>query len=122
MEQDISLMFLQKADKGNSTVVIYWKEYDKKTGIKLTNTVACTEIKKEPLFSLINLVKNFLLKWDFWNVFDGDDSFRDIKLNVKNTVLALVCGLIKIHKKGFPIRFIVSFISSPLYNFDKLPY
>ena len=112
-------LIFTRADKGNSTVINYKNDYNKKIEAQLMNKDAYIRVKKDPLNFLINAVTNFLLQWDRLNVFEFDDAFREIKLNIKNTVLALVYGLIKIHKYGFPIRIIVAFINSPLYNFDK---
>ena len=53
------------------------------------------------------------------NVFNSDEAFSEIKLDIKNTTLPKAYGLIKVHKPQFPVRIIVSFVNSPLYQFDK---
>ena len=75
--------------------------------------------KINPLRKLQKDMEAFLEKWQRRGVFDCDDSFDNIELNLHNTVLPRGYALIKIHKPNNPIRIIVWAIDSPTYLFDK---
>ena len=55
----------------------------------------------------------------FKGVFKLDPSFDHINLVTENTTLSRAYGLIKVHKKDYPVRIIVPSINTPAYSFDK---
>ena len=110
---------MTKADKGNSTVIINHTEYIRKGEFEFNKKECHTKLNYNPLNQLTKSTSKFLKKWLNFGMFDCDDSFTEIELNISNTNLPRAYALIKIHKNGYPIRIIVSFVGSPLYEFDK---
>ena len=112
-------VLVTKANKGNSTVILTYEFYNNKVENELLNTDSYIHIDHDPLEGFTKQTLKFLKKWNNLRVFNCDECFVDIELDISNTNLPRAYALIKIHKNGFPIRIIVSFINSPLYIFDK---
>ena len=117
--KDNKEIFFTKADKGNVTVAIKKTEYINKVDSELSNTSRYNLETKNPLKNLKENTKILLDSWNNKGVFEHDDAFDRIKLNLNNTTLPRAYATIKIHKENNPIRIIVSSINSPLYTFDK---
>ena len=112
-------LFITMADKGNTTVITPLSLYNSKVENELKNKESYISLDYNPFKKLKNSTKRFLKLWRLKGVFDCDISFEKIIINIDNTNIPRCYGLFKIHKNGNPIRIIVSFVDSPLYQFDK---
>jgi len=70
-------------------------------------------IKKDPIRKLGNNVKNVLSVW-LKNEYIDIRTYR--KLLITDGMLPRAYGLPQLHKEGYPLKVIVSFLKSPLYE------
>jgi len=103
-----------KADKGNATVAMDSSEYNNRMIDIFSDSNTYTVIKKDPIKKLSNNVRNVLSGWLKKEYIDIR-TYR--KLLITDGVLPRAYGLPKLHKKGYPLRVIVSSLKSPLYEF-----
>ena len=108
---------LVPADKGNMTVIMNTADYKRKIEDHLNDPDTYTALDYDPSNEIRKEVNSYL------------KTLYDMKLLVKEEYLHLFANssmtplfycLVKIHKIGYPIRPIVSFIASPTYNIAKL--
>ena len=101
---------ITKADKGNSIIIIYTDEYDKKiysfiTDNKFTSTTQdITKKLQRNVRSTVNECSSIIPKEKRW---------KYINLNPS---IPMIRGLIKIHKVETPIRPIVNWKNAPAYK------
>ena len=107
-------ILVTRADKGSITVIENRSNYYAKVNVELDNRDRYIRLDKNPFVRLKNNTKKFLKLWKSFGVFDDDFDY-----NVEITILPRMYALIKVHKKGYPIRIVVSIVNSPLYSFDK---
>jgi hypothetical protein len=105
---------ITKADKGNSTIVIYETDYNTKIQNFITNnnftqlTHDVTNKLQRNIRTAINECKDIILsnkKWKYVNL---------------NPTAPNIRGLIKIHKIEAPIRPVVNWMNAPAYKLAKL--
>ena len=122
-KQSISLKSLQQneniiilpADKGRATVVLDKEDYIKKCNKHLTSGPH-TKLKKDPTSSIVSNVTKKLIELRDNNLIEQQEYF---KLKPTGTQPPRFYGLPKIHKDGTPMRPIVSFTGTPLYEISK---
>ena len=122
-KQSISLKFLQQneniiilpADKGRATVVLDKEDYIKKCNEHLTSG-PYTKLKKDPTSSVVSKVTKKLIELRDNNLIKQQEYF---KLKPTGTQPPRFYGLPKIHKDGIPMRPIVSYTGTPLYEISK---
>ncbi|XP_044760294.1 uncharacterized protein LOC123317749 [Coccinella septempunctata] len=109
-------IIISKADKGNRTVVLYKSEYEGKMVTIVEDENTYMLLIRDPTISLqkeANKIISSLFRKNYISK-DQKDS-----LSKYNCVPPKLYGLCKIHKQGFPLRPIVSFVGSPGYNISK---
>jgi len=105
---------IQKADKGNSIVVIYTDEYTQKVQEFISQdnfTTANEDITKalqKEVRDTVNECKSVIRKQDKWK-------FMNL-----NPIGPTLRGLIKVHKVGAPIRPVVNWKNAPAYNLAQM--
>lgn len=109
-----------KADKGNITVAIDRQNYIEKVESNLSDAKYYVLLKRNPLNKLIKDTNSMLENWNNKFAFDMGIDNLDIELKTHKSNLPRCYGLIKVHKKDFPIRVIVSSINSPTHKFAKV--
>ena len=122
-KQSISLKSLQQneniiilpADKGRATVVLDKEDYIKKCNEHLTSG-PYTKLKKDPTSSVVSKVTKKLIELRDNNLIKRQEY---IKLKPTGTQPPRFYGLPKIHKDGIPMRPIVSYTGTPLYEISK---
>ena len=122
-KQSISLKPLQQneniiilpADKGRATVVLDKEDYIKKCNEHLTSG-PYTKLKKDPTSSVVSKVTKKLIELRDNNLIKQQEYF---KLKPTGTQPPRFYGLPKIHKDGIPMRPIVSYTGTPLYEISK---
>jgi len=103
-----------KADKGNSTVILYSDDYTQKVNDfiscdNFTTANACiTKNLQIQLRDTINECKSIIQKYDKWKL-----------MNI-NPTAPTMRGLIKVHKEGAPIRPVVNWRNAPGYKLVKM--
>lgn len=104
------------ADKGNSTVAISRHDYNIRIDNILTDITSYSVLNKDPT-SRLQKINNGLVDELFRN-----EIITTIEKNRLKTTVAVaprLYGLPKIHKEGFPLRPICSFINSPSYGLSR---
>ena len=109
-------LIITRADKGNCTVILDKDDYEEKILRLLAGNNTYLQLKRNPTKSLernvnkyiYDLFKNDLLSQREYYLFHSCDAYTPH-----------IYGLLKVHKPGAPLRPIVSFINSPLYNLSK---
>ena len=105
----------QTADKGRATVVLDKEDYIKKCNEHLTSG-QYTKLKKDPTSSIVSQVTKKLIELKDDNLIEKLGYF---KLKPTGTQTPRFYGLPKIHKEGTPMRPIVSYTGTPLYEISK---
>jgi len=102
-----------RADKGNTVVALDRFEYNLRMEDCLSDTNTYTILQRNPINKLLNNLKELLKRWK-------NSKYISIQthnyINASNPILPRAYGLPKIHKKGHPLRIIVSSSGSPLHN------
>ncbi|XP_068674425.1 uncharacterized protein [Montipora foliosa] len=104
------------ADKGNCTVVMDRKDYDDKVQQMLSDQGTYKVLDKDPTQRTERKLNEKLANLKRENKIS--DSLYN-KLRSSDGLPPRFCGLPKIHKPGYPLRPIVSFIDSPTYMLSK---
>jgi hypothetical protein len=105
---------ITNADKGNTIVIIYHKDYNQKVlnfisdnkAIEVNNNIT-TKFQKD-LRNTLNNCKQIV---------GADNKWRYVNLNPDTPLLR---GLVKVHKKDLPVRPIVNYRSAPCYRLAKM--
>jgi len=105
-------VFVTKADKGNTTVILNKQDYITKMTNILSDTNTYAIIHDDPTKKLSLELRTILTRWKSKEFIDLH-TYR--KTLTTDGLLPRAYGLPKIHKPGFPLRIIVSSIGSPLY-------
>ena len=107
---------ITKSDKGNSTVVMNTTDYDKKIMFLLNDDNTYMLLKKDITKNIERKLNKFV-----FDLFKQDKIPQSTYHYLHSTDATAPClyGLPKIHKSNIPLRPIVSFINSPLYNLSK---
>ena len=122
-KQSTSLKSLQQSediiilptDKGRATVVLDKEDYIKKCNEHLTSG-PYTKLKKDPISSIVSKVTKKLIKLRDNNLIEQQEYF---KLKPRGTQPPRFYGLPEIHKDVTPMRPIVSYTGTPLYEISK---
>lgn len=109
-------IFVTKADKGQTTVIMDRNDYILKIESLLEDKSTYRILKKDPINKLISKCHGLVKSW-------LDNGIIDTRtynsLNCTNGNLPRCYGLPKTHKIGFPLRIIVSAVGSPIYNIAR---
>jgi hypothetical protein len=103
-----------KADKGNTIVIIYCKDYDQKVLNFISENMA-TEVNDNITTKFQKDLRNTLNNCK--QIVEVDNKWRYINLNPNTPVLR---GLVKVHKKDTPDRPIVNFRGAPSCKLAKM--
>ena len=114
LQQNENIIILP-ADKGRATVVLDKEDYIKKCNEHLTSG-PYTKLKKDPTSSVVSKVTKKLIELRDNNLIEQQEYF---KLKPTGTQPPTFYGLPKIHKDGIPMRPIVSYTGTPLYEISK---
>jgi len=102
-----------RADKGNTVVALDRNEYISKMEDCLSDKNTYTILQRNPVNKLLTNLKKLLKRWT-------NSKYISIQthnyINSSNPILPRAYGLPKIHKKGYPLRIIVSSSGSLLHN------
>lgn len=109
-------IYVTQADKSKSTVLMEKNEYEEKMKNILSDTNTYKKLKKDPTAVLQRRNNTLIQKWSNEYLI-GLTTVA--KLKSHNAHPPQIYGLPKTHKDGVPLRPIVSFIQSPLYNLSK---
>ena len=115
--KDKKIMFTM-ADKGASTGAISTIDYKNKMLLLLSDETNYKVVNENPLKKLQSDTKSFLQSWNNKKYFyKGLEpiKYHRFKFSQTDTMLSRIYGLPKIHKLGYPLRPVVSSISSPIY-------
>lgn len=104
---------ITKSDKGKHTVLIYKSEYTE----KMNNLVLSTEDYIE--IGNVNLTKLERRNNSFVRILKKQETIKDEHCYNYCTLIAQMYGLIKIHKKDFPVRPITAACSAPGFTLAK---
>lgn len=107
---------ITRADKGNNTVLIKRSEYEQKTLDSLSDTSTYVRLNKDPTITIQNKLNKLIDQLKSNNSISKETTKY---LKTTNGVPPKIYFLPKIHKTGIPLRPIVSFVNSPLYNLTK---
>jgi len=114
--RDNEELLVTRADKGQVTVIMNKQTYINKMNKTLDDDSTYRIIKKDPLKMITNKTNNMLKIWLNNKIID---EYTYKSLQCTNGNLPRCYGLPKIHKKGTPLRIVISSIGSPLYNIAK---
>jgi hypothetical protein len=104
---ELNEAIVSKADKGNSIVILFLKDYHSKVQ-KFINNNNFTILKKDPAKSFQNKVKSTIESCQ--SILPKNSN---IKLTNMNPVAPSISGSPEVHKIGCPIRPIVNWIGAP---------
>ena len=104
------------ADKGCATVIINTNDYKEKVKNHLADSNTYITMDKDPSDEIRTNINRILKTMYDRKLFTREEYYH---LFANSTTIPLFYALIKIHKIGYPIRPIVSFIGSPTYNVAK---
>ena len=107
---------ITKADKGNCTVIIDKDKYEEKIFKLLNDKDTYVLIKNDLTKSIERKLNKFI--FDLYKI-DRLSQKEYFYLRSTDAIAPRIYGLPKIHKPDWPLRPIVSFINSPLYNLSK---
>ena len=112
LKQNDTIMIVP-ADKGNAAVVVNTDEYKRKIFEHLSDEETYCKQDNDNSDTLRKTVNEFLKELLNKRLITNDE-YK--KLFANSAIIPLFYALIKIHKPGYPIRPIVSFVNSPSYN------
>ena len=109
-------LVITRADKGNCTVILDKDDYEEKILKLLADDNTYLQLKRDPTKSLERKVNKYV-----YELFKNDVlSQKEYHLlHSSDACTPRIYGLPKVHKPGAPLRPIVPFINSPLYNLSK---
>lgn len=109
-------IIITNADKGNKTVVMYKKDYNKKMNDLLEDKSTYKTTRTDPTNKLVKTNNNIVN--DLYKNSHIDKQLK-YKLFCSAAHAPRIYGLPKIHKPGLPLRPISSSINVPCYNMSK---
>lgn len=109
-------VLVTKADKGNITVVMNKSSYMEKMDTLLLDENTYMKVKSDFTGSLQRKMNKYITMLEKGNYISD---VRGKSLRTYNGIFPRIYGLPKVHKKNFPLRPIVTYIGSPLYNLSK---
>ena len=115
LKNDENIVILP-ADKGRVTVVMDKTDYYDKMDALVNDKQTYEELKRHPTPTLQRKLNSKLLTLKKTDAFDTQRYYR---LRCLVPQLPKLYGLPKLHKPGFPMRPIVSFCGSPMYQLSK---
>ena len=115
LKKDPSII-ITKADKGNITTVLDKEWYDNKISKMLDDEETYKRRKTNPTASTTKDVNKFTNNLLESNKITNETSFR---LKISDATTPRLYGLPKLHKEIIPLRPIVSFSDSPIYDLTK---
>ena len=104
------------SDKGRTTVIMDTIDYENKVSNLINDDQTYLKVPKDPTTRIENSLRKILKKWQDSNFIDETTYKRLLILNGR---LPQFYALPKIHKEGIPLRPIVSYCASPLYQLAK---
>lgn len=110
-------IIILNADKGNITVVMYKKDYDRKMLEILNDTKTYEKLDRDPTITYQNRCNKIISHWKKCKFIHNNEARL---LTRYNSVCSKIYCQVKIHKTGFPLRPIVSCIDSATYNLSKM--
>ena len=114
LKQDESIIILP-ADKGRATVILDKVDYISKCNDHLTNG-PYEQLEKDPTDSTKKEVRVKLQELKDEKIISNSTYYR---IKPTDSPIPRFYGSPKIHKQGIPIRPIVSYVGSPLYDISK---
>jgi hypothetical protein len=108
-----NLLFVTKADKGNTLVIIHKEDYNSKVEEFITNN-NYTKLSYDITNKLQRSIKNRLNKCN--NIINKNNEWKCSNMNPK---APHIYGTIKLHKEHKPIQPIVNWRDSPGYKLAK---
>ena len=114
--RDNTNIVITKADKGNCTVIIDKDKYEEKIFKLLNDKDTYVLIKNDLTKNIEGKLNKFI--FDLYKI-DRLSQKEYFYLRSTDAIVPRIYGLPKIHKPDWPLRPIVSFINSPLYNLSK---
>lgn len=110
-------IMIAKADKGNAIVIMHKADYSQKMEQLLQDETTYEVLKDDPTKSIQRKCNTMVSGWQKLKYIDKPTAQF---LRTYNGVIPKIYGLCKVHKPpNFPLRPIVSYIGSPLYNLSK---
>ena len=114
--RDDTNIVITKADKGNCTVIIDKDKYEEKIFKLLNDKDTYVLIKNDLTKNIEGKLNKFI--FDLYKI-DRLSQKEYFYLRSTDAIVPRIYGLPKIHKPDWPLRPIVSFINSFLYNLSK---
>jgi hypothetical protein len=105
---------ISKADKGNSIVIMYQDDYNRKIHEFISNNnlqTSDTDITKKLPREVRNTIN------EFQHLIPKIDRWKYVNLN---PMAPTIRGLMKVHKEGTPVRPIINWKNAPAYNLAKM--
>lgn len=115
LKKDDSII-IGPADKGNCVVIMNRTDYVEKVTSLLSEENTYKKLMRDPTKATERKMNQLLLKLKKDGKFDESLYFR---LRSTDGSAPPFYGLVKVHKAGYPLRPIVSFIGSPTYNLSR---
>jgi hypothetical protein len=105
---------ITKADKGNSTIIIYENDYNTKIKDFITSN-NFTQLPHDATNKLQRNIRTTINECSY--IIPGNKKWKYVNLN---PTAPNIRGLIKIHKQEAPIRPVVNWTNAPAYKVAKL--
>ena len=105
---------ITKADKGNTVVIIYQKDYCRKIKDFIENNNLVTA-NNDPTKTFQKKVRNAMNECQI--VVDKEERWKYINMN---PAAPTIRGMIKIHKADAPIRTVINWRNAPAYKLAKM--
>lgn len=115
LKQNNNLKIL-KPDKSNKTVIMFENDYNKKINDLLKDGNTYKELKTDPTNIYQKNNNNLICRWENL-MYISPNTAKYLK--IQNAQPPRIYGLPKLHKKGIPLRPIVSCIQSPFEKLSK---
>ena len=109
-------LVITRADKGNCTVVLDKSDYEEKIYSMLNDNTTYSLLKRDLTGNIERKLNKYVYQLFKNKSISQSDYFH---LRSSDAIAPMIYGLPKIHKPNAPLRPIVSFINSPLYNLSK---
>ena len=105
---------ITKADKGNSIVILYMDDYNRKVANFISNnsftltTRDITNKLQREVKTAIEACREVIPREDRWR-------YKNL-----NPMIPTITGLVKVHKEDYPIRPVINWKNAPAYKFAKM--
>ena len=106
-------LLVTRADKGNTTVILTYRDYIEKMQDILSDKNTYRLINRDPTNKMTTTIRSLLMSWRSKG-FIEQEIYK--KLYISDGELPRSYGLPKIHKTNTPLRIIISCINSPFYK------